>query len=235
MRGKNELQVIFNQIASDQKKLCMKDQYDIEVAIKEVNKILLDFDFESTKEFIRSLDVVNDVITDLISSELFLNNTEFQRIFVIGELNALSRSVFESTRIMEERITLLADKRDKFLANIIETLGTSSILTHHEMAKEMNLSPAALTMNMKRNDSWRRYISSYTNPKKTNSVIYVLNGDGKKMYEDICRKKQIFDLEHLLKNYDNFDLGGTGTYEYPKTNPIGEFGKLGTEWKPFQG
>lgn len=166
-------------------KMSFEQQYAVETSIANISKSLASIDLEVLENLRNSFDTIVDLVGEM---ENTMTDLKIQNAFLIGEISATIKIVNEVFKTVSERISFDTDMSNRVLRGVIKAVGECHAISHGDLASTLSLNPAALTMRLKRDETWRKYVSIYTNPTKHNSVIYVLNGNGKEMYSKMAKQ-----------------------------------------------
>ncbi len=171
-------------ISSSLSKLNFSNIFDINKISLNLSRVFSDLDIDNLENVRNAFGPINDYVEELSACLKSCDFIKEQNIFISGQLSAMSMIINDLYKTILKQNAEEIDIANYFIKKMIIVLGAESALSHKELSKRMDQNPASLTMRLSRNPSWRKYISVYTNPVKQNSVVYVLNGTGKRLYSD---------------------------------------------------
>ena len=180
-----------------------KDQYTINNIALEASRIYLELDFNALTDLRKSIGKCNDYIKDVFELVDINSNLKQQNLFMIGQISMLSKITNEIYKLLLNNMEENIDLENSFIRNMLSEIGLNNTLSHKELAERLKIQPASLSMRLKRNPSWKKYVATFINPNKQNSIVYVLNGNGKNIYN-----------AYLLFNYSGLNINELTQVKY---------------------
>lgn len=198
--------------------LTFEDMFDVDNMYAELSKYLIKSDLTELEILYKSFDNYRDSIK--LMEETISETVEKslqESCYMIGKMSGLITMIDEVYKILLKQIEEQNDLYNRFLKSCICCFENQSILTHQQLANALNMKSSGLTMSMKRNPQWKKYISSYVNPNKHNSVIYTLNTNGRKYYESV--HEDLISLDEYFKDLTK------KKYDYGNQLEVKDYGK----------
>ena len=113
MKTKYEIDSSFRNILKNIDNVSFSNQFDIDRIITVICDLQLDGFFYQLKSIQESFDSVNDIIFDFLSLDV-MKKIEFQKIFMFGELNAVSKMILKLNMAHEKSVSILKDNMNVF-------------------------------------------------------------------------------------------------------------------------